>query len=280
MTLRRLALPALIAASLVVPGLPAQADPPRMHKRAAVARLDIGVVGVGRPRILVRGHHFKRVVRRSANLKLPAGRYRVRGLPVVRKGVRYVPRQRPYVIRTTTRRTTFVGFQYAPAVGSTKASRQVKLLGDPAPTGELGTMYQLINRARATGTQCGETPAPPVPPLAYDRHLAQSAQAHAEDMAATGSLTHTSSNGLSFADRVRASGFLGFPGGENIAFDIPTARETVNAWLGSPGHCMNLMDRDFAAVGLGMAERSDARYPQPVRYWVQDMGYPPLVPAD
>lgn len=54
---------------------------------------------------------------------------------------------------------------------------------------------------------------------------------------------------------------------ENIAYGYGSASAVMEAWLGSPGHCMNMMTGDYRSVGIGCF------YKGGVRYWVQCFGY-------
>lgn len=55
--------------------------------------------------------------------------------------------------------------------------------------------------------------------------------------------------------------------GENIAYGYPTAGAVVKAWMNSPGHRANILNRRFTKIGLGLARSSDG-----TKYWVQDFG--------
>ena len=58
--------------------------------------------------------------------------------------------------------------------------------------------------------------------------------------------------------------------GENIAFGPQSAEEVVAGWLGSPGHCANIMGPRFQEIGVGVASgRKRGRI-----YWVQTFGAP------
>jgi hypothetical protein len=100
----------------------------------------------------------------------------------------------------------------------------------------------------------------PVAALAWSADLAEAARAHTEDMAATGKMTHRSSDGTRFADRVW-SYYTGYRIGENVAEGYRTPRRTVLAWLCSAGHRDNLLG-DWAELGTGNVGT----------WWTQDFG--------
>lgn len=134
-------------------------------------------------------------------------------------------------------------------------------------------VFRLVNKARAKPQMCGSRLRKPVDPVRYDEDLAVASQSHAQDMADGDYFSHDSADGRTFTRRIKASQYAGSPAGENIAMGQQTAKEVVRAWLTSPPHCRNLMNRRFDAVGLGLAARVDPRYSEPVTYWVQDFGY-------
>ena len=55
--------------------------------------------------------------------------------------------------------------------------------------------------------------------------------------------------------------------GENIAYGYPTAAAVMKAWMNSPGHRSNILNRQFTKIGLGLARSADG-----TPYWVQDFG--------
>lgn len=142
---------------------------------------------------------------------------------------------------------------------------------DPPP-GYATQMFKAVNKARATGRNCGSRFRKAAPKLDYNNALARAAQGHASDMSARDYFDHVSLDGRTFDQRIRAQGYRQ-PGGENIASGQQSVTEVMNAWLASPGHCLNIMEKDFKAAGFGYAVRNDPRYSTPVTYWVQEFGY-------
>lgn len=127
-----------------------------------------------------------------------------------------------------------------------------------------------VNQIRATGAICGTKAMPPVPPVAAHDAFRAAARGHAKDMATRNYFDHNSPEGKGPADRIRAAGWLN-PGysGENIAAGNPTAEGTINQWLKSPGHCENMLDKDFKMIGVGYFQNPGAKY---THYWVQNFG--------
>ena len=244
------------------------------HTTAATNSVNLSVSGVKKAKIKVKSAGYRKVVRTSTVLRLPAGTYKVRAFTVKRAGAKYTPDRRTVRVRATNNQTILVAFEYTKKTGSTSTgAAQQPIAADPVPAGDLATMFALVNEARSQRQQCGSKSMPPAPPVVYNAEIAEAAQLHAEDMAANCYFDHDSLDGRSFVDRIKATDYPGDPGGENIASGFPTPQDTLRGWLNSPGHCVNLMAPEFDHMGLGFAEHEDPRYSTPVSYWVQDFGY-------
>lgn len=125
---------------------------------------------------------------------------------------------------------------------------------------------QLVNEVRARGARCGERSFGPAPPLRLSETLGGVAFGHAEDMAKHNYFEHEDLMGHSPAERVRAVGYQEKLVGENIAYGPKSAEEVVQGWLGSPGHCENIMDPRFAEMGIAYAPGHASRHGL---FWVQ-----------
>jgi uncharacterized protein YkwD len=87
------------------------------------------------------------------------------------------------------------------------------------------------------------------------------------DMATNNMLSHVSSDGRTFDQRIMAAGYNGtLPLGENVAVGQPTPQAVVDAWLASPEHCTVLMGPAFKATGIGYAAAGSKPY------WAEDFG--------
>ncbi|MEL6327522.1 MAG: CAP domain-containing protein, partial [Cyanobacteria bacterium J06626_23] len=104
--------------------------------------------------------------------------------------------------------------------------------------------------------------------------LGDAAQAHAEDMARRGELSHTGGDGSSMGDRIAATGYRYRAAGENVACGSARASATLQQWMGSPGHRQNILNPDFTEIGFGQADGQGNCSP----YWVQVFGTP-LTPS-
>ena len=128
---------------------------------------------------------------------------------------------------------------------------------------------QRINAARAQARQCGARVMPPAPPLRWDPQLYTAAAGHSQDMARRNYLEHQSPEGGELTDRVSASRYRWRSVGENLAGGDRTVGEAVNAWLGSPQHCQNLMDRKYVDVAVACSAQSGTQWGT---YWTMLLG--------
>lgn len=110
-------------------------------------------------------------------------------------------------------------------------------------------IIQRVNQAR---TQTG------IPGLLLNAALMEAAQRHSRDMAATGSLSHTGSDGSEFWQRIQAAGYPLTNGAENILVrpDADPAG-AYQQWYSSPQHQANMLNPAYVEIGVGYAE-SDA----------------------
>ncbi len=91
------------------------------------------------------------------------------------------------------------------------------------------------------------------PPLQINPLLVRAAQLKAEDMARRAYFSHEGPNGETpwgWFDRV---GYKYVYAGENLALDFYNSNEVNQAWLNSPKHRENILDKNFTDVGIGLA---------------------------
>jgi uncharacterized protein YkwD len=139
----------------------------------------------------------------------------------------------------------------------------------PEPSFE-DEVLELVNERRAAGATCGGTWFPPVSALTMNENLRAAARGHSQDMATNNYFSHTSLDGRTFDQRMRDAGYDGpFPWGENIAAGRSTPESVMGSWMGSSGHCANIMKAGFRVIGVGYAFREGSQYRH---YWTQDFG--------
>jgi uncharacterized protein YkwD len=117
-----------------------------------------------------------------------------------------------------------------------------------------------VNQARARGGTCGDKSFAASAPLASEPRLDCVARAFAKAMSDGDFFDHTGLDGSSPFDRMRKAGLTNFShAGENISVGRRNPQEVVEAWLRSPGHCVNILG-DYRLIGIGYYRS----------YWVQD----------
>jgi uncharacterized protein YkwD len=98
-----------------------------------------------------------------------------------------------------------------------------------------------------------------LPLLKENAKLRRAAQGHSADMVASRYFAHDSLSGADIADRILGEGYArgqGWAIGENIAWgtgSLATAAEIQQAWMESPGHRANILQRQFREIGIGVA---------------------------
>lgn len=110
----------------------------------------------------------------------------------------------------------------------------------------------LVNRERVAR---GERP------LASSPRLAIAAERHTLSMAFRGYFAHVGPSGDTPLTRMRAAGYLfsahgRYEVGENIAWGtlrLSTPRAIVAAWMASPEHRANILDRRYRSTALGIS---------------------------
>ena len=97
-------------------------------------------------------------------------------------------------------------------------------------------------------------------PLQLNRKLGTAARRHSRAMVRERFFSHTSPDGTTFVDRIRASGYLSgarsWSVGENIAWGTGSRsapRSIARSWMNSPGHRANILSRSFRHIGIGIA---------------------------
>lgn len=134
---------------------------------------------------------------------------------------------------------------------------------------EEAELIALVNIERGKGADCGSRGSfPATGPVQSNRALQIAARCHSVDMVGRGGLEHMGTDGSSFSERARREGYAGSPRGENIAAGNVTAERTVGQWMGSDGHCANIMMDGIDRMGLGYFT-GDVRF---THYWTMVTG--------
>ena len=98
-----------------------------------------------------------------------------------------------------------------------------------------------------------------LPLLREHRRLRRAALGHSRDMVRTHYFEHTSPSGRTMVDRILAARYVredqGWALGENLEWgtgSLATPRGALEAWMRSPGHRANILQRSFREMGVGV----------------------------
>lgn len=110
------------------------------------------------------------------------------------------------------------------------------------------------------------------PAMQWNNRLEQAANSHSQYMKDTNSFSHSGANGSSVGTRVTATGYPWQAVAENIAAGQPDAASVVTGWLGSTGHCTNMLDARYTQLGVALVNGSVANTYN--TYWTMVLARP------
>jgi len=114
----------------------------------------------------------------------------------------------------------------------------------------------IVDQVNAVRSQAG------LRALRVNGELASAARAHSSEMASLGYFSHTSADGRSMADRVRASYPAGrrWAVGENLLWSSPGvgSARSVTVWMASPEHRAIVLSAAWRDVGCGAVHIASA----------------------
>ena len=175
--------------------------------------------------------------RRSTRLKQHA-----RHLLVPHKGNQY----RPHLVRLrgiTIALAIILGVQLVYGLFTT---------GHIAVLGRVTTVdaTQLLAETNNARAQAG------LAPLVVNESLNQAAALKAKDMIENNYWSHNSPTGVSPWKWLTDIGYEYRVAGENLAKNYPNAASTVDAWMESPSHRQNILNKEYSEVGFAVTEGS------------------------
>jgi len=113
-------------------------------------------------------------------------------------------------------------------------------------------LFELINEERQNRG---------LPVLSFSPALSQLARAHSKDMASRGRISHSSTDGRSYQDRIVNEEYYFIALGENVAFSNGFQPGLIHKKLmQSPGHRENILDPNFDEVGIGAVVKKNKGY--------------------
>ena len=122
-------------------------------------------------------------------------------------------------------------------------------------------LLDAVNSYRAKGCNCGSEYFPPALPVVWNYDLERAAKAHSEDMNSKNYFDHIGKDGSAPGERIKKYNYIWTAYGENIASGNFTEESVVKAWIGSPGHCVNIMKGAFKDMGVAKSGN----------YWTQEL---------
>lgn len=148
------------------------------------------------------------------------------------------------------------------------------VVGSGCMTAEDQAMLAAVNDFRSQNRSCGsEGQFEATTPLTWSCELEAAALTHSMDMATNDFFEHAGSDGSSAGDRVTRTGYRWNAVGENIAAggSFSAVENVMQAWIGSPGHCSNLMRDSYSELGAAKYGDSGSTYGV---YWTQVFARP------
>jgi len=142
------------------------------------------------------------------------------------------------------------------------SAKSLIYFSEPPSTLNKTLLLQLVNKVRQSGCQCGSTYYYPAPPLTWNDKLEAAALGHSKDMYTNHYFSHVAKDGSKGGARIDAVGYRWMAYGENIGMGYSKEKEVVDAWLKSPEHCKNIMNKMYKEMGAARVGN----------YWTQDFG--------
>ena len=122
----------------------------------------------------------------------------------------------------------------------------------PAVTEIETSLFELVNEERTKQA---------LPPLQRSKELSSAARKHSKDMASHEKLSHLSTSGKTYTERLLDDGFYFIAHGENVAKSDSFLAEFIHQHLmESAEHRGNILDPDFDTVGIGVILKEDKNY--------------------
>jgi uncharacterized protein YkwD len=105
--------------------------------------------------------------------------------------------------------------------------------------------------------------------LKIDVRLMKAARQHSLKMATKNFFSHAGYDASSLRDKFARAGYPMTIGAENIAAVHATPVNVVRAWMRSPGHRANILNKSVREIGIGYFYYRHSQY---VYYWTADFG--------
>ncbi|MDB5962905.1 MAG: hypothetical protein JWP59_4199 [Massilia sp.] len=243
-----------------------RANPPACGKQAASLTLQPALFEVR----LARGLLLENAMKNAGYRSEYAGAVSVDGPQDARAAMAAI--EGPYCALLTSSRFADIGVLR-------RGDEWVVLLATPYRAPVIGswpdagkTILDAVNAARAVPRLCGQRAFNAAPPVTWNDLLGRAALGHSRDMAQRVYFDHRENDGSDAAERVARLGYRWSRVGENIASGLGTPEEAVAGWIGSPGHCANLMNPAYTQMGAAYAVNQASE--NGTLYWTQVFATP------
>jgi uncharacterized protein YkwD len=130
----------------------------------------------------------------------------------------------------------------------------------PTPNPALDAVMVLFNRTNALRAQNG------LPPYKLNDKLNASALRHSQDMADTGNIVHSGSDGSTPKQRELDTGYEAQWVGENIYAGSASLDDPWEFWTTDPPHLDNLLNKQYVDIGIGAVKGTQGMY-----YYTMDL---------
>ena len=98
-------------------------------------------------------------------------------------------------------------------------------------------------------------------PVIFSPPLRLHARKHSQNMALRGDISHLSTSGETYSERLVEGRFYFIKIGENVAYSQTYIPEFIHqGFMDSPGHRANVLDPDFDELGIGVVFKKDKGY--------------------
>jgi uncharacterized protein YkwD len=159
----------------------------------------------------------------------------------------------------------------APASGAANQSTALSATTSCGLPNFQADVLQAVNAARAQARTCGTAAMPAVGAVQWSDVLFSSAAGHSQDMAQRNYFDHFSLEGVSAGQRATNAGYRFANLGENIAAGQANVASVMASWLGSAGHCTNIMTAAFTEIAVACVATTRPQYPT---YWTMELAKP------
>ena len=106
-----------------------------------------------------------------------------------------------------------------------------------------------------------------LPSISVRKELQEAAIKHGKWMSSNQKMSHTGQGGSSVGDRVKDEGYRFTGVGENIAAGQTDVEKVMEAWMNSPGHRKNILNRKWLHIGAAAVRSSSGKI-----YWCAVFG--------